>query len=404
MMAGFLIVFDKLDSLEKCIAEGIYSTYLKFPSRYPKNTTWSSSASGTLADYISMKPGDNLYFFSSRKIYGVAEIVDMNLDGISFFQCWKDSIILPTRNELDDCLFEPVEIDGKGTYYYPWAVAFKPAPYVFKDPIDMDQMLASNPESFKALRCLQARSFIKFDEKENRAFKSLFYRRNEKALIDENIDDTYFVDYRRSCEIATEYSKKYPIQFSKYVERHLKNDNQEKFATEANLETSLMFDLNHDDSLATSVFGKWDYLSHQVHASPAKPVEYMDRIDIFGYRYIPADILGEDNKFISKYLIIELKNDSGNKNDVLQLMKYVDWVAREYAGNDYSMIEAYLVAPDFKSTAYSECNKSTKRYTNRAKPNRSKVIIWESLVWEGINLTKYTIQNDFSVKYELIDF
>ena len=35
----------------------------------------------------------------------------------------------------------------------------------------------------------------------------------------------------------------------------------------------------HDDT----VFGHWDYISRQVVASPFKPVDYMDRIDIFGY-------------------------------------------------------------------------------------------------------------------------
>jgi hypothetical protein len=35
-------------------------------------------------------------------------------------------------------------------------------------------------------------------------------------------------------------------------------------------------------------FGKWDYLLHQVVASPFKPVDYMDKMDVFGYRFIPS--------------------------------------------------------------------------------------------------------------------
>src|SRR5699024_11229780 len=85
-----------------------------------------------------------------------------------------------------------------------------------------------------------------------------------------------------------------------------------------------------------SVFGKWDYLSHQVIASPFKPIDYMDKMDIYGYRYI------HNFDTISKYLIIEIKKDTANTNDLNQLMKYVDWVNQEESFGDYNMIEAFL--------------------------------------------------------------
>ena len=64
------------------------------------------------------------------------------------------------------------------------------------------------------------------------------------------------------------------------------------------------------DTLATNkntVLGEWDYISHQVIASPFKPIDYMDKIDVFGYRYIKG------YKTKSKFLIIELKKDNASK-------------------------------------------------------------------------------------------
>lgn len=69
------------------------------------------------------------------------------------------------------------------------------------------------------------------------------------------------------------------------------------------LELSIIEYLTNNHSNATQIFGKnWDYLSHQVAASPFKPPEYIDRMDIFGYKYIP-----NFRPTKSKFLLIELK-------------------------------------------------------------------------------------------------
>ena len=40
--------------------------------------------------------------------------------------------------------------------------------------------------------------------------------------------------------------------------------------------------------------------------------------------------------------------------DVLQLMKYVDWVKNEYAFGDYGMIKAFIVGNEFTEDALAE--------------------------------------------------
>src|SRR4051812_44960519 len=86
-------------------------------------------------------------------------------------------------------------------------------------------------------------------------------------------------------------------------------------------ETGLIYQLTSLEPETVDLFGKWDYLSHQVAASPFKPVDYMDKMDVFGYRNIPGHA-----PTVAQYLVIELKKGIIGRDDLLQLMKYVDWV------------------------------------------------------------------------------
>ena len=52
------------------------------------------------------------------------------------------------------------------------------------------------------------------------------------------------------------------------------------------IEAGLLGQLAEDDEATRKVFGRWDYLSHQVIASPFKPIDYMDKMDVFGYSYV----------------------------------------------------------------------------------------------------------------------
>jgi hypothetical protein len=95
----------------------------------------------------------------------------------------------------------------------------------------------------------------------------------------------------------------------------------DKIRHEMAIEAAVLFQLSNQLKKSTNIFGEWDYLSHQVIASPFKPIDYMDKMDVFGYSFIQ----GFDYTR-SKFLIIEIKKDSGLKEDIEQIMKYIDWV------------------------------------------------------------------------------
>ena len=77
-------------ALKKCVKNGIYATYIKNMS--------GASFLGTRADYLGIRPGDNIYFFFNRCIYGIGEIV--GIDGTCFRFSTQNSIIsLPEKEK-----------------------------------------------------------------------------------------------------------------------------------------------------------------------------------------------------------------------------------------------------------------------------------------------------------------
>ena len=62
-MAGYVFAIggdeDPVSMIRECAEKGTYSTYLKGIAPL--------SFEGTLADYMSMRPGDNIYFFCKRR-------------------------------------------------------------------------------------------------------------------------------------------------------------------------------------------------------------------------------------------------------------------------------------------------------------------------------------------------
>ncbi|MCT8977897.1 hypothetical protein N4T77_14955 [Clostridium sp. CX1] len=83
-MAGYIMSLKKPKSkkisitqpLEECIKKGVYSTKLS----KPENNIWKIHHEATIADYATMKEGDNIYFFINRKIYGIGRLKNIEND------------------------------------------------------------------------------------------------------------------------------------------------------------------------------------------------------------------------------------------------------------------------------------------------------------------------------------
>lgn len=361
-MAGYIFSLNNVKALKNLIQYGVYSTNLS----PPKNNLWKIHHEGTFADYFSMKTGDNVYFFIERRVYGIGELININFD--CKFLNYPEADI-PTVQDYNSIKSNLLLNQDENSIQNRLVCTFKPNPFFFETGIDMDDVLASNPHSFRMLRAFWKLSFIKIDDEENKALRNIILKRNEQYLS--NTEGTFPFDSSLQEEIATKLTMEYTLNSNNVL---LYSSNTDKIKHEMAIEAHIVNTISRD---STSIFGNWDYISHQVIASPFKPIDYMDKMDVFGYKFIPRF------DTISKYLLIEIKKDKANKDAIDQIMKYVDWINQEYAFGDYSMIHAFLVAYDFSDETITYRDEICKR--NFTKGRRPTI----AGVWQNVRLIKY---------------
>jgi hypothetical protein len=158
------------------------------------------------------------------------------------------------------------------------------------------------------------------------------------------------------------------------------------------IESGILHQLSVRDHDTCEVFGEWDYVSHQVIASPFKPIHYMDKMDLFGYSYIPGF-----RPTRSRFLVGEIKKGPAQVEDVDQLLKYVDWVRDEYCYGDYSMIDAFLIAHTIGQDVIGHSREvGVRRYTVGVRPATS-------LEWSNVQLVTYSFDSSSQkIGFELI--
>lgn len=172
-MAGYVFAIggdeDPVSMIRECAEKGIYSTYLKGIAPL--------SFEGTLADYMSMKPGDNIYFFCKRRYYGIGELISVGPD-CKYCNYPHASARVNVRYEdiADDLLVN----FGEQSPHYRWLCTFKGSPYFFEEGIDTDEILTYKPNTFKMLRAFWKVSFIKLSDEENASLKEIFLLRRQR--------------------------------------------------------------------------------------------------------------------------------------------------------------------------------------------------------------------------------
>lgn len=390
-MAGFIFSISKnagKDEIGNIISEGIYSTCILNEDIKED----SKNLIATFADFCSMKEGDNVYFLSDRKIYGVGKLINIKED------CKYNNFSKATEfrkieeHEVDEYLY-------KKSLDFRWICLFKPDPRFFYEGVDMDDVLLYKPNAFKMLRAFQNKSFIKIDDVENMALKQFLFLRNHNS--------TEFFDFNESFhkKISVMNLINYRIDTNKVFNENYENSEiKSEMLLEACIVDFLMKNKFMDEN--------WDYITHQLIASPFKPINYMDKIDVFAYKFL-NEFPDKNNRPIEKFLVLELKKDIADKNTINQLLKYVDWIAKEYASGDYSMITSGIIAKKYSSDTYLIMKKIAERsYIRTTHPPKNEVwndmkLFCYDIVDEKIFINEF---NEFNVKkyiknyFDEIDF
>ena len=370
-MAGYVFAVggdtDPVAAVRTYAEKGIYSTCL--------NSIYPLSFEGTLADYLSMEPGDNIYFFCKRKFYGVGELVNIGPDcKYCNFPNASERVNIDYASIRQDLLVD----FGKESPKYRWLCTFKGSPHFFEKGLDMDEVLTYKPHTFKMLRAFWKVSFIKLGDEENQSLKEIFLIRHQNELT--NGTDILPESDETHKRIVRHDLHAYQIT-PKDMLKTCHDGNYMKH--EMALEAAVVYDLCH---AGIPTLGKWDYVSHQVVASPFKPIDYMDKIDVYATRYIPGTSIP------CKYLVVELKKNDGDSDTIDQVLKYVDWVCNEYAYGDYSLIKACIIASGYAKDVESHyASVVRRRYALGSHPVRNEQ-------WNDLKLLQYCYQ-DGEIKY-----
>ncbi|MBS1917920.1 MAG: hypothetical protein JST87_16745 [Bacteroidetes bacterium] len=373
-MAGYVFLLNDINNLAQRIDSGTYSTIINNPS----SNYWSTAIESTVGDYLTMNQGDNIYFFSKRKIYGIGELT--RIHDFVFLQNFPDAI-QPNEYQYEDVVDDLLFNFGEESFKNRLICFFRPAPHFFRDGVDMDDVLMSDPSKFKMLRFIQNVSFIKVDDEENQALKNIILKRNIEAVVNPNEANTHNSGFENIHEeINQRITNNHSLNLSELLNPFV---HEGKLRHEMLVEIAILDQIQNSDHETIELFGQWDYLSHQVAASPFKPVAYIDKIDIFGFKYL-------ENLYptIEKYLVIEVKKGEATIEDVAQLMKYIDWVKNEYSSGDYSLIRSFLVANSFNQNINQSIDEIILRnFIYGSRPSIPKT-------WNDVTLVSYNYNQD----------
>lgn len=385
-MAGYIFSISKDSWAGFCqneLSKGYFTPYTIEVSEERMSDTKRKSSNKVLAatfgDMVTMTPGDNIYFLSDRKLYGIGRAIQIGED------CKYDNY-LDASALLPDCRINPADYLTTRSTRARWVFLFVPAPHLFKIGVDMDDVLRYRPSAFKMLRAFEGLTFIKIDDDENRALKEYIFLANEGCYGE--IDNSVFpFDASVHERLASMDLSPYMMDINKAL---ADDENREYVISEMFIESALLQSLTFRTQ---NTFEKCDYITHQLIASPFKPLTYIDKIDVFGYRF--SEHYPDVPKLITKYILVELKKMPINGKALEQTMQYVDWICHEYASGDYSKIEAYVVGSravrDIERIKEDVCQRSFIVSTHPVKSEK----------WTALHLIKYDITD--CVSFERID-
>jgi len=369
-MAGFIVNLAKgLERLDLYIKSGVYGTRISpAPQRRRANLM-------TLADYVLMRPGDLIFFFQERRIYGIGEIIDFGFEGKPCILC-----NFPRSYILDEPSKQPYLWFGDKDPLIRWRVFFQPHPSFFQDGVDMDEVLQSDTIGVaRALPLFWNRSFLNLESDEANLIAHTILRRNLGKMNAPLFADDSQITHK--SVLSRTSTVDFTVDLDTLVNHHASGG---MVFPEAALQVWLVGNLAMKAPGVTAVFGEWDYICNLYPASPVKPRDYMDEMDIFGYSLAPA--LNSIPPYVQTFKIIEVKSESqayAPANVVDQTMKYVDWISVTRAGGDYGLVEAYIVARDFDDRLIDYAgNQAVRPYVIPRRP-------YETKQWRNLKLVKY---------------
>jgi len=316
----------------------------------------------TIADYLTIAPGDKIFFFVKRMIYGIGEVIAPP-------EAERNPVRLNYPRSLS---FNPDYLQSSGSaligpneddhwYGIRAVVPFIPNPRFYDKGIDMDEIL-SNPKASASsgLRFWSGTSFKQLGSDETSLLMEVFARR-------------FYGDGNGTFEGPDP---------NELAEQLLQAHGPASLASEVQGDSRLYFDPDNGMALVESLLhgllvehigtlnSEWSKhlcppdnvdVFHELSASPPKPPRWGDKMDIVSTREIEhvsrpaADWRTDRIEGIPvHYDLTEIKKGSLERlrrnsavsmlsGELSQLMRYADFIAANYAGGNYDAVSANFV-------------------------------------------------------------
>lgn len=279
LLAGVIINLSGPEPRERYCTSGAYSYKQRRPAAGRRG--WGQYEKA-LADYLALGDGDLVFFFENRRIYGTGRIV--RLPGTEratlcnyprSWDLWKDpEPMFLWDNEPEDDLVD-----------HPFVVFFTPDPAWYTQGIDMDEALESDAHGYvRSLPFFSGVSFARIDAFEAAHLASLIRKANTAG---DSYPDKHKEVHRRATRVLANHAKVFNIDVDALVQQYSED---QLLRHETLLEAWLIDAFRNRWELVRPIMGgrsQPTFVARQVPASPFKPPEYIDRIDLLAYNIEP---------------------------------------------------------------------------------------------------------------------
>ncbi len=315
------------NNFEVCIRRGVYGCVM--PS-----TEWNRAE--IIAGILSIEPNDLVFFYvKNRGVYGL----------------WRVG---------DEVYFDETKVWADDEQLFPYRFSFESTVGHFPVPVSLSDVLDLRDKgriwTFD-LNPVQQKNQYKITIDEARELLRLLLRNNPIRQSPVGIPNPYVPSVRGTIEVDLASSQGGALRYEGW------------------LNAWFMRSLARGELKA--LFGDYREWLNLV------PTTFNKVMDIFLTHVTTVDSI----EILHKYTCIELKADRANEQDLAQILRYEDWLARRLAAGDKEMIQSVLVARRFTDGAIDYVRnrrrieeKTVRLISYRVDESRQDIELQESAV------------------------